>query len=786
MKTKQLNEAALPECNEVKSRKKRILIYLLFFCITSFSVYAQEGVLKGVVTDSLSNPVPFVSIMLEGNNIKQTAFTDELGNFKFTKLAEAQYQIIFFCMGYERKIITADVKNDKENNIPLVIKLNHSTILLSEVEVTGSKNIGQTMNSINSMDLLLRPVNSAQDLMKLVPGLFIAQHQGGGKAEQIFLRGFDCDHGTDFAVFWDGIPVNMPSHAHGQGYADDHFMIPETIDQLDVFKGTYNTMFGDFATTGVASFTTKDFIDNMIKVEYGNYGYDRMMGVINLIGKDKHFLSKYKENAYISAEQSYNAASYFVNPQNYKRFTVFGKYYGQLSPKTTLTFEGSYFNSAWYGSGQVPARAITEGLITRFGALDPSEGGQTDRTNVNAILKTTFDNGGILKNQVYYSYYQLNLFTDFTFFLVDSIHGDGINQWDKGRNICGYNGSYELNKDLWGNNLKSVIGLTTRIDDGIIGLRHQEQRVILDTATLGRLYEQNACLYVDETYNLSSNLVLNAGCRADIFYYNYSDVRGEMYDSLDGTKTTPKISPKLNLYYNLNPDVQFFIRSGYGFHSNDARVVVTHPNVDPLPTALGYEIGSTFKPIKSMMVNAALWGIHLQNELTYDQDVAQDVINGPTQRYGADLSIRQQIAKVLFFDIDLNYSHGRFTDSAKGKAYIPLAPTFTSVAGLTVKSKKFSCSLRYRYIDNRPANNENTVVALGYFLMDAVAKYRLKRYEFSVTVQNIFNVNWNEAEFDTTTRLKVNGVLEPVGGYDDLCFTPGAPRLLRGSICYYF
>ena len=203
--------------------KNLILFNILFLCLTSFSAFAQDGVLKGIVTDSLSDPVPFVSIMLEGNNIKQTAFTDELGNFKFTKLAEAQYQIIFFCMGYERKIITADVKNDKENNIPLVIKLNHSTILLSEVEVTGSKNIGQTMNSINSMDLLLRPVNSAQDLMRMVPGLFLAQHQGGGKAEQIFLRGFDCDDGTDFAVFWDGIPVNMPSHAHGQGYADRPF-----------------------------------------------------------------------------------------------------------------------------------------------------------------------------------------------------------------------------------------------------------------------------------------------------------------------------------------------------------------------------------------------------------------------------------------------------------------------------------------------------------------------------------------------------------------------------------
>ncbi len=626
--------------------------------------------------------------------------------------------------------------------------------------------------------------------MRLVPGLFIAQHQGGGKAEQIFLRGFDADHGTDFAVFWDGVPVNMPSHAHGQGYADSHFIIPETIDQVNVYKGDYATPIGDFATAGAAQFFTKDEIDNMIKIEGGTYGYYRAMGVLNLLGKNSHLFSKYKETAYISAEGAYNADSYFVHPQNYKRFSIFGKYNGMLNQRTTLSIEGSYFNASWYGSGQIPIRAISEGLITRFGAIDPSEGGQTDRTNANVILKTNFDNGSILKNQVYYSYYQLNLFTDFTFFLIDTVHGDGINQRDKGRNIFGYNGTYEINRNVGGRNLKTVLGVSTKVDMGQISLRQQEDRVILDTVSMGNLYEQNVSAYIDETYHFSDKFFVNAGIRADYFYLQYKQLKLSsepsfitMPDTGSGAASKVKFSPKINFYYNLNSNIQLFAKAGYGFHSNDARAIVANPTINTLPTAIGYEIGSTFKPIKNMLVNIELWGLNMQNELTYDQDIAADVVNGPTLRLGIDFSVRYQIMKYLFFDMDIEYSHGRFTDSLPGHNYIPLAPNLTSIAGITLKNfKGLSASLRYRYIDNRPADNENEITAYGYFLMDAMVKYRFKKYEVGMTVENVFNVNWNEAQFETLTRLPG----ESVAGINQLCFTPGAPRLIKGSLTFFF
>lgn len=766
-----------------KFTRTKTILFSVFMMLFSCALYPHEGILKGVVTDSLSQPIPFVAILLEGDSLTKSATTDERGNFKFSNLKEGKYKITFSCLGYERKTMPVELNDDEIKTLTIFIKLTQNALKLSEITITHSKEIGQAMGSITGLDLQLRPISSAQDLMRLVPGLFIAQHQGGGKAEQIFLRGFDADHGTDFAVFWDGMPVNMPSHAHGQGYADSHFMIPESIDQLDVYKGTYATQYGDFATAGAASFTTKNFVDNMVKVEAGNYGMYRVMGMLNLLGKDKHIFSKKKESLYITGESMYNKASYFVNPQNYQRFGVFAKYYGQLGERNVLIMEGSAFNATWNGSGQIPVRAVQERLITRFGALDPSEGGQTVRNNANVILKTYLRNGAIIKNQVFYSYYKLNLFTDFTFFLRDSVHGDGINQRDNGRNIVGYNGSYEINTNVADRNLRTLIGITTRTDMGQIALMHQQRRTILDTVSMGNLFEQSASAYLNETYHVSKKFYVDAGVRADVFYMSYHDIRGEKYDAADGTNLKAKVSPKLNVYYNATPDVQLFIRSGYGFHSNDARVVVSNPGVTTLPTALGYEIGSTFKPIKNMIVNAVLWGIHLQNELTYDPDVAQTVINGATQRLGADLSIRYQLNQYLFFDADVNFSHGRYVDSAQGKNYISLAPRLTSVAGISVKAAKgLTASFRYRYIDSRPANNENTVVAQGYFLLDAVIRYRIKNYQLGLSVENILNVNWNEAQFDTQTRLKG----EPVAGIEQLCFTPGAPRLIRGSLSYFF
>ncbi len=651
-------------------------------------------------------------------------------------------------------------------------------INLKEIVVSDSKNNSHGAEIISQIDQQLRPTNSAQDLLKLVPGLFIAQHAGGGKAEQIFLRGFDCDHGTDFSVNIDGMPVNMVSHAHGQGYADFHFVIPETIDKLKVYKGTYNAAYGDFATSGAGEFSTKNNIGkSMVKMEYGQFDTYRAMAMIDLL-QGKHLFTKLNENFYVAGEYNYSN-SFLENKQHFYRYNIFAKYSGQLNDNNFLSLSVSTFSSKWDASGQIPTRAVNNGDISRFGSLDPTEGGNTGRTNANLALTTSLKNGGLIKNQAFYSYYDFNLYSNFTFFLHDSVNGDQINQKENGRNIYGYKFSYEKNSNIGAKTLKTTVGVGTRIDEGIVSLMHSVKRTILDTISVGHLFEQNINAYLDETLYLTEKFSVNAAIRFDYFNFQFKNFK---YDSLSGSKQVPKVSPKLNLYYDASPNVQFFAHAGYGFHSNDARSVVLKGNQTNLPTALGYEAGSTFKLGKKILVNAALWGLDLESELVYVGDEAIVKITGATRRLGTDLSMRFQLTNILFADFDINYNHGRYINLPKGENYIPLAPSLTSTGGLSLKQTKgINAGLRYRYLNSRPANEDNSVKAIGYFLLDAVVNYTQPKYQIGLSAENLLNTKWNQAQFDTESRLRNESQ-----SVSELHFTPGSPFFIKGSVSFFF
>ena len=743
----------------------------------------RPAALRGTVADSLSGqPLPGVSVRLVGQ--PGGTATDALGQFRLAGLAPGTYQLRLGALGYRPKTTAVTLLAGETRG--LAASLATTALSLAEVTVSQPRDPNQTLAAISHIDQTLRPINSAQDLLRLVPGLFIAQHAGGGKAEQIFVRGFDADHGTDFAVSIDGLPVNMVSHAHGQGYADFHFVIPETVEQLKVYKGPYTARFGDFATAGAGEFSTKTSLDrSQVKLEVGQYNTYRALVLLDLLGTH-HLLSKKPESAYVAAEYNFTN-SYFDNPQHFKRFNGLAKYTGQLSSTTSLTLFGSYFTSNWDASGQIPERAVNEGLISRFGSLDPSEGGNTNRSNAYATLTTALPHGATLRQQLYYSHYFFNLYSNFTFFKEDPVNGDEINQRDTGRNLYGYTGTYDRDDDLGGaRRLHSTLGLATRLDDAGLLLRHVAQRVPLDTLSSGRLYEQNINAYLDETLDLTERLTLNAAVRADLFIFQF---RGQRADSaagvapLAGRVVRGRVSPKLNLYYQLSPAVQLFARSGLGFHSNDARGVVQgQGSFNALPRAAGAEVGSTFKPVPTLVVNAALWTLHLQDELVYSGDEGTTESVGPTQRFGLDVSARYQLTHSFFVDGDLNFSHGRLVEAPAGENYIPLAPTLTSIAGLTLRSPGgLGASLRYRYIDSRPAQEDNAIRARGYFLLDAVVNYTRPRYQLGVTVQNLLNAQWNEAQFATDSQLR--GETTSV---NELNFTPGTPFYLRANASIFF
>ncbi|MCF6243230.1 MAG: TonB-dependent receptor plug domain-containing protein, partial [Bacteroidales bacterium] len=610
---------------------------------------------------------------------------------------------------------------------------------------------------------------------------------GGGKAEQIYLRGVDNDHGTDFNISVDGMPVNMVSHAHGQGYADLHFLIPEIIDHIEFNKGTYYAKKGNFTTTGYADFKTKNKLDNsVLKLEAGNFNTQRLMTAFNLYNNEKTH-----QNIYLAGEFLYSDA-YFETPQLFKRFNLFAKYNGKVAEGTYLSVSASTFSSNWNHSGQIPDRAVRRGWITRFGAIDDSEGGFTGRTNLNAQLSTRLNDHIQINNQLYVSKYDFQLWSNFTFFLNDTTNGDQIMQKEN-RILYGYNGSVSIFSKLGSKDLKSDFGIGVRYDDiqGDQLLHTFKRNTVLDTFSIGDVNESNLFAYYSGDIYLSSQFLINLGLRYDYFIFQYTDNTQKEFSPYH--KNSGIFSPKLSFYFNPNSNLQFYLKTGYGFHSNDTRLIALQQVDKDLPYAISGDLGSFFKLFDKIVMNVAVWTMYMEQEFVYVGDEAVVEPKGETMRYGVDVSVRYQLSKHLFFDADYNYSYGYFIDLPDNENYIPLAPIHTSMGGLTYKSAKgLNASLRYRYVSDRPANEDNSVVALGYFLTEAAASYKWNHLEIFARADNLFNVEWNEAQFDTESRLRYpdangnfTGNLEPAS-VSELHYTPGYPFSFRAGMIFKF
>lgn len=653
--------------------------------------------------------------------------------------------------------------------------LNAKEILLKELVVKN--NVVHAYQLISQLDIKLRAVNNTQEALRLVPGLFIGQHSGGGKAEQIFLRGFDLDHGTDISISVDGMPVNMVSHAHGQGYADLHFVIPELIENVDFKKGTYYPEKGNFTTTGYVDFRTINVLPvNSLKIEAGQFNTFRGVGLFNLLNQKA---ALQQQSAYVAAEAFYSDG-YFDHPQKFRRYNLFGKYNGRLNQQNHLTVSASTFTSTWNASGQIPERAVLTKHIGFFGAIDSTEGGHTDRANFNAVLTSTLTNGGVIKNQIYFSHYQFKLFSNFTFFKEDPVNGDQIRQKES-RNLFGYNGSY--GKTAYAGTLKvtSEAGINLRFDRTKNSelSRTKDRSILTHSIQLGDIKESNLSGYFSETFAVSPTFSINTGLRYDFFVDHYID---HLAGNAVGKTTAGIVSPKLNFYYQPTAKTQLYFTNGKGFHSNDTRVVVAQKGLAILPAAYGSDLGVVSKLTNSLFMNVAIWHLYLQQEFVYVGDEGVVEPSGKTRRFGLDLSLRYQPVPKLFFDVDLNYARARGVDDPIGQNYLPLAPAFTTTGGMTYKSQKhFSASLRYRYMADRPANEDYSVVAKGYFLSDLFLNYTKKKYEIGMTIQNLFDARWKETQFDTESRLQNEPV--PVS---EIHFIPGTPFFLKAMLTFFF
>lgn len=622
-----------------------------------------------------------------------------------------------------------------------------------------------------SRDLELRPTNTPSDVMRLVPGLIISQHHGGGKGDQILFRGFDSDHGTDFAVFVDGIPVNMASHAHGQGYTDLHWLIPETIDRVEIYKGPYFAHLGDFATSGAMNIITKRRDkDTSLTLSGGSFNTQRYLGIFS--PPEGTFLTPYV------AFEAYHSDGPFKSENNYIRYNLFSKFTLFSTPSSKLNFLGTFFKTDWDASGEVPARAVREKTLGRFGSIDPSEGGKSERHNLSLIYNYADANQSFTA-QTWASWYKLQLWSNFTLFLNDEADGDGIEQNDK-RFLIGNNINYRRNYSLWDIPAETLVGFQSRFDHIRVGLFNRTDRRCRETVKNNYIRQTNLGWFAQQEVRPTSWLRTQLGVRMDNFRYAVDQI-GQVTEPISGDGSATLVNPKLNFIFtpfndnNFAKGTNLFVNFGGGYHSNDARVFVQDAK-KKIPRYWGGELGARSRFFDRLDMTLSYWRSYLDSELVFVGDEGGFEPSGASRRHGIESEFRYDILPWLSYDLDLSYTWAKFLNGDK----VPLAPRFLAFTGLTARHDSgLQARLQMRHFGQRFGIEDGSSLTPTSTVFDLFLKYVWKRYEFFVSFQNLANTKWRSAEHVFESRLST----EPSGQATlDSHFTPGDPFTAKAGI----
>ncbi len=655
-----------------------------------------------------------------------------------------------------------------------------------QVEVTG-----HYINSIGSSDAasagtitpqliedrpLLRPGN----LLEYIPGMVVTQHSGSGKANQYFLRGFNLDHGTDFATWVAGMPVNLRTHAHGQGYTDLNFVIPELISRVDYWKGPYYAEIGDFGSAGGAKMFYTDRMKQGIALgTLGDYGYQRAL----LAGSPQPGPG----SVTYGLEYEHDDGPWDV-PMNYKKWNGLLRYTLPLGEGSfSLTAMG--YNGSWNSTDQVAQRAVDAGLIGRFGTLDASSGGESSRYSVSADYAAKLA-GGEFTSTAYWFKYRLNLFSNFSYFLNDPVNGDQFEQADD-RNVYGWTGQWSKAVELFGLPSRNTVGYELRQDRiKPVGLYAARERQRLSTTREDDVVEGSAGIFVSNETQWSDRFRSVLGLRYDRYRF---DVNALSTPENSGKVSAGITSPKMSLIFGPWDRTEYFVNAGYGFHSNDARGVTikvdpaTGAPVDaatPLVRSNGAELGLRTEAVQNLQSSLALWYLKLDSELVFVGDAGATEAGRPSQRYGVEWSNRWRPQPWMFVDLDVALTHARFTGNAPEGNYIPGAPDAVVSAGVAVdRYGPWSGAVFLRYIGPFPLAEDNSVRSDAQTTVDAQIGYELLRdLRLRLDVFNLFNAQNNDITYYYESRLPG----EPAAGVADRHFHPAQPRSFRVSLSYRF
>jgi opacity protein-like surface antigen len=577
--------------------------------------------------------------------------------------------------------------------------------------------------TVSGEDLNARPVARSPEILEAAPGLAVVQHSGSGKANQYYLRGYNLDHDTDLAIFWDDVPINLPTNAHGQGYADLNFLIPETVSGLEVRKGPYFADIGDFANAGDLHISLRDSVaKNIVSTTVGSFGYDRFLalGSTQLGGGSLLYAGEFN---------TYNGP--WVTAEDVRKFSGLLRY-SQGTPSDGFSATAMAYTNNWNSSDQVALRAITTGQIGLFGELDPTDGGDTSRF----MLSTRFaqsDDAGLWKANAYLVKETMDLFNNFTWDTADPANGDQFHQLDS-RIYGGVGASRTVNGTMFNRPTETVFGVQSRYDNITVGLSDTTHRLFLSNILVDHVDEGNVGIYAQSTTRWTDWFRTTAGWRGDYFWASVNSI---LQPANSGNPQAAIGSPKFTMTFGPFYKTELFLGAGMGYHSNDARgVTATQVPGDPttaqdttpfLVRSRGAEIGIRTKAMPNLDSSISLFYLHQDSELFFDGDTGTTVPGPPSLRTGIEITNRYRPASWVSIDADLALSRARFIgfDLAQeqlfqslagfpqaqiGNApgnFVPEAPWMVASAGITLGEKTgWFSALRWRYISSRPLTED--------------------------------------------------------------------------------
>jgi len=634
-----------------------------------------------------------------------------------------------------------------------------------------------SQGSITRQELRQRPVYRVGQLLEAIPGLTVTAHSGEGKANQYLLRGFSLDHGTDLATYVDGMPVNQRSHAHGQGYTDLNFLIPELGAGVDFSKGPYFAGEGDFAAVGADHLRLIDTLRPTVSVAIGSVGDRRVFaGGSTDLGANGHVLAAGEFSALDGP---------WDNPDRFRKYNGVLRW-SRGSAQAGWCLTAMAYQCDWNATTDQPARAIEQGLIGRFGSLDPSDGGHSSRYSLSA-------NGGAmagawqLRGNAYFVRQRLTLWNDFTHFLNDPVNGDQQAQNDR-RDIIGGGLSAARDLHLAGAVHHVTTGAQARYDDIRANLLHTRQRAVLENMRDDGIREASVGVFVEDSIRWMPWLRTVVGLRGDYYHVANRNFVG----GVTGNERASLLQPKGSLILGPWAKTEFYLSAGRGFHSNDGRAGLvdngdgTTSFLRPplLVQANGAEFGVRSNAIPHLTVAITLFQIDFASELTYNSDAGQTEAGRPSRRRGIEFTSQYRPLRWLELNANLAFSHARYRDGDPAGRFIEDAPGFIGSAGLVVDNLgPWYGSIIYRDLGPHPLTEDNSVRSRGYREINANIGYRFgTALRMQLDIYNLANARHDAADYYYVTRLRG----EPAGGMEGLQIHPLEPRSTRISLTAAF